>query len=123
MRILVLGGDGFIGSHFVDQAVALEHKVTVFDRFPYQVSSNLEHQRENIIFISGEVANRDDVSKALAGIDIVYHFISMTTPADSWNDPFIEIDNNLKSSIQLFELASLQGIKKIVQPKGVQARR
>jgi len=116
MRILVLGGDGFIGSHFVDQVVTLEYEVTVFDRFPYQVSRNLEHQRGNINFISGEVANRNDVSKALAGIDIVYHFISMTTPADSWNDPFIEIDNNLRSSIQLFELASRRGIRKIVFP-------
>ena len=33
MNILVLGGDGFIGSHFVDQVIALKHKITVFDRF------------------------------------------------------------------------------------------
>jgi UDP-glucose 4-epimerase len=116
MRILVLGGDGFIGSHFVDQAVTLEHEVTVFDRFPYQISKNLEHQRANINFISGEIANRNDVYKALEGIDVVYHFVSMTAPVDSWNDPFIEIDNNLRFSIQLFKLASRQGIRKIVFP-------
>jgi UDP-glucose 4-epimerase len=116
MKILVLGGDGFLGSHFVDQSVALEHEVTVFDRFPYQVSKNLEHQRGAIQFISGEFANRDDLSKALEGQDIVYHFIWASTPVESWNDPFVEIDQNLRTSIQCFEFAVRRGVRKIVFP-------
>lgn len=116
MKILVLGGDGFIGSHFVDQAVALGHKVTVFDRFPYNVSKNLEHQRTHIQIIAGEFANRDQMAHALEGQDIVYHFICCTNPATSWNDPFVEIETNLKHSVQLFDLAVEKGIKKIVFP-------
>ena len=116
MKILVLGGDGFLGSHFVDQAVILGHEVTVFDRFPYEVSRNLEHQRGKIRFISGEFANRDDLAKSLDGQDIVYHFICATNPAESWNDPFIEIEENLRPSIKLFELAASKGVKKIVFP-------
>ncbi|MDL1967963.1 MAG: NAD-dependent epimerase/dehydratase family protein [Deltaproteobacteria bacterium] len=116
MKILILGGDGFIGSHFVDQAVSLGHDVTVFDRFPYEVSMNLEHQRGKIRFISGEFANRDDLAKSLDGQDIVYHFICATNPAESWNDPFIEIEDNLRPSIKLFELAVSKRVKKIVFP-------
>jgi len=116
MKVLVLGGDGFLGSHFVDQAVSLGHEVTVFDRFPYQVSRNLEHQRRTVRFVSGEFANRDDLSKALEDKDIVYHFICTTNPAESWNDPFIEIEENLRTSIRLFELAVNKGVKKIVFP-------
>lgn len=116
MNILVLGGDGFLGSHFVDQAVALSHKITVFDRFPYNISKNLEHQREKIKIFPGEFANRDQVTKALEGQDIVYHFICTTNPATSWHDPFIEIETNLKYSVQLFELAGQASVKKIVFP-------
>jgi len=116
MNILILGGDGFIGSHFVDQAVALNHNVTVFDRFPYNVSKNLEHQREKIKILTGEFANRDQVAKALEGQDIVYHFISATNPATSWHDPLVEIETNLKQSVQLFSLAVEMGVKKIVFP-------
>ncbi len=116
MNILVLGGDGFIGSHFVDQAVALGHKVTVFDRFPYHVSKNLEQQQGKIEIISGEFANREQLSNALKGQDIVYHFICITNPATSWADPFIEIDENLKLSVQLFEIAVARNVKKIVFP-------
>ena len=34
MRILVLGGCGFIGSHVVDELIASGHVVVVFDRYP-----------------------------------------------------------------------------------------
>lgn len=116
MNILILGGDGFIGSHFVEQAVVLCHKVTVFGRFPYNVSKNLEHQREKIKLFHGEFANRDQVTKALEGQDIVYHFICTTNPATSWHDPFVEIETNLRYSVQLFDLAAEKGVKKIVFP-------
>jgi len=116
MKVLVLGGDGFLGSHFVDRAVAEGHEVTVFDRFPYQFARNLEHHRGEIRFISGEFANRDDLSRALKDQDIVYHFVCATTPVESWNDPFVEIDQNLRTSIQFFELAVRHDVRKIVFP-------
>jgi UDP-glucose 4-epimerase len=114
MKILILGGDGFLGSHFVDTVVSLGHEVTVYDRFPYQASRNLEHQRDKIRFFSGEFANREALSNALKDQDIVYHFICATTPVESWNDPYIEIQENLGASLQLCELAVQQGIRKIV---------
>lgn len=116
MKVLVLGGDGFIGSHVVDQLVQQGQEVTVFDRFPYYVSRNLEHQRGRIRFVSGEFTNRADVAQALSGQDVMFHFISSTNPTAGWNDPYVEIEENLKYSYQLFELAADHGIKKIVFP-------
>ncbi|MFH0786568.1 MAG: NAD-dependent epimerase/dehydratase family protein [Pseudomonadota bacterium] len=116
MKILVLGGDGFLGSHFVDQVVSLGHEVTVFDRFPYQTSKNLEHQKGKIRFVSGEFANRKTLSNALKNQDIVYHFICATTPMESWDDPYIEIEENLRTSLHLCELAIRQHVRKIVFP-------
>lgn len=116
MNILVLGGDGFAGSHFVDKAVLLGHNVTVFDRFPYDVSKNLEHQRGKVRLFSGEFANREQLAKVLENQEIVYHFISATNPVTSWNDPFIEIEENVKNSVKLFELAAAHGVRKIVFP-------
>lgn len=114
MRVLVFGGDGFIGSYFVQHAVEAGHKVTVFDRFPFGESRNLEHLRGKISFFPGEFLNRADVENALVGHDVVYHCISMTNPASSWNDPFVEIDGNVRLSLQLFELAAHQGVSQIV---------
>ncbi len=66
MNILVLGGDGFIGSHLVDRVFAPGHNVTVFDRFQDNVSKNLEHLQGKIRFFSGEFADSDRLAKALA---------------------------------------------------------
>ena len=63
--------------------------------------------------VSGEFANRADLSRALKGCDIAYHFISMSNPYSSWLDPYLEIENNLKHSVQLIEVAAEQGVKKI----------
>jgi len=114
MNILVLGGDGFIGSHLVDHIYSLGHNITVFDRFTSDVSINLNHLRGKITFFPGEFSNRETLEHALEHQDIVYHCISLTTPATSWNDPYIEIIDNLRNSVQLFELAAAHGIKKVV---------
>lgn len=116
MKVLVLGGDGFLGSHLVDQTVRSGHEVSVFDRFPYLTSRNLEHQKSNIHLISGEFSNREDLKRALLGQDVVYHFIWIANPAASWSDPLVEIEENLKNSIHLFRLAAECGVKKVVFP-------
>ncbi len=114
MNILVLGGDGFLGSYLVEYLVEAGHAVSVFDRFPFGVTRNLEHVRNQIKLFSGEFANREDISKAIEGQEVVYHCISATSPASSWNDPFIEIDENVRHSVQFFEIAAQQNLRKVV---------
>ncbi len=116
MNVLVLGGDGFLGSHLVDRLVDMGHRVTVFDRFPYRTTRNLEHLREKIRLINGEFANRQDLTDSLDGQEIVFHFICTTNPAESWNDPLIEVEENIRPTLTFFEIAVRQGIKKIVFP-------
>jgi UDP-glucose 4-epimerase len=41
MRVLVLGGCGFIGSHVVDDLIKAGHEVAVFDRYPERFRSPL----------------------------------------------------------------------------------
>lgn len=116
MRVLVLGGDGFLGSHFVDSAVKLEHDVTVFDRFLYGQPVNLNQHKGKINLVSGDFNNSTDLSWVLKNQDIVYHFISVSNPYESWDDPFVEIDIYLRSTLRLFQLSALNGVKKIVFP-------
>ncbi len=116
MKILILGGNGFLGSHFVDKVVELDHEVTVFDRVQPRVARNLEHLWGKIRFINGEFENRKVLREALEGQDVVYHFIGATYPLASWKDPFIEIDLTIRSSVAMFDIAVEEGVKKIVYP-------
>jgi dTDP-glucose 4,6-dehydratase len=78
VNILVTGGAGFIGSHFVDLAMAdPNHRVTVLDALTYAgTRDNLaEHDGDSRLrLIEGDVADPGAVREALEGAEISVHF-------------------------------------------------
>lgn len=111
-KCLVLGANGFIGSHLVDSLVRLGHDVRAFDRFS-ELTPRF-NQNAKIELQKGDFLNRADIKRAVEGVDYVFHFISTTTPATAENDPLIDVDTNIKMSIVLFEECAKQQIKKVI---------
>lgn len=76
-NILVTGGAGFIGSHLVDALIANGHNVRILDNLDPQVhgkEQNIpEYLNNQAEFILGDIRSRDDVIKAIADVDIVFH--------------------------------------------------
>lgn len=74
-NILVTGGAGFIGSHLVDALIERGHRVRILDSLVEQVHGGKipEHLNENAEFIKADVCDAEAVSKALDGIDVIYH--------------------------------------------------
>jgi UDP-glucose 4-epimerase len=116
MKCLVLGGDGFIGSHLVDDLLDKGHEIRVFSRFHDGKSFNLEHLRSEIEFFPGNFLNLADLEEALKGIDYVFHMISTSTPASTMGDPLLDIDTNIRGTVNLLELCVESKIKKIIFP-------
>ncbi|MBK7623958.1 MAG: dTDP-glucose 4,6-dehydratase [Kineosporiaceae bacterium] len=83
MKMLVTGGAGFIGSHFVRTVFSghwpslTEAEVTVLDKLTYAGNlANLEPvaHLDRYRFIRGDIVDPQDVTAAMAGIDVVVHF-------------------------------------------------
>jgi dTDP-L-rhamnose 4-epimerase len=77
-KVLITGGAGFIGSHVADELLAHGFKVRVLDTLAAQVHGDsgrrpdyLDPQVEVVV---GDVTDRDVLSRALQGVDAVYHF-------------------------------------------------
>ena len=74
-KVLVTGGAGFIGSHLVDALVEEGHEVRILDSIVRQVHGDKipEHLNKEAEFIKADVCDSEAVSKALDGVEIVYH--------------------------------------------------
>lgn len=107
---LVIGGNGFIGSHVVDSLVERGHHVTVFDRHR-QGRSRFEGRAVEVV--SGDFLNAADVKKALRGQEVVLHLLSTTDPATAEGDPTMDIRTNITSSVQLLSACVDAGVSKV----------
>lgn len=110
MRALVIGGNGFIGSHLIDALIAVGRKVRVFDRAAEKYRPPLEGVEYQLASFGDTAA----LSEALEGVDIVYHLLSTTVPSTSNRDPVGDIESNLIGTVKLLQLMNQQGVKRII---------
>jgi UDP-glucose 4-epimerase len=110
MRALVLGGNGFIGSHLVDALLADGHDVRVFDRQPDRFREPLP----GVDYRFGSLGDAGGVGDALAGTDVVFHLVSTTVPSTSNLDPVADIEGNLVSSVRLLDQMRQHDVRRIV---------
>jgi len=121
MRVLVTGGAGFIGSHFVKVALRThpDWQIVNLDKLSY--AGNLDNLADlpdpgRHEFVKGDIADHTLVSKLWShGIDIVVNFAAETHVDRSilWADDFIKTD--VLGAFTLLEAARQFGVKKFIQ--------
>ncbi|HEV7567567.1 MAG TPA: NAD-dependent epimerase/dehydratase family protein [Microbacteriaceae bacterium] len=106
---LVIGANGFIGSHLVDHLAEQGHTVAAFDRFSTQTPT---FTAPGVRTIVGEFLSRSDLEAAVAGQDYVFHFLSTTNPATAESDPTLDIRTNIAQTVELLESCVDAGVSK-----------
>jgi UDP-glucose 4-epimerase len=104
---LVIGGNGFIGSHLVDALVGAGHNVNVFDRFS---GERPLYTADGVTAIRGDFLSKADLEGALAGRDWVFHLLSTSTPVSAEGDPTFDLRTNVAQTVDLLELCVDAGI-------------
>ncbi len=118
-KIVVLGADGFIGKNLVEAlADNSSNHIVAFDRFKnFAITSHHPFSKiSNVSVVPGNFFNRDDMHTILRGADYVFHLISTTTPATSANDPYIDIDTNIRQTVELLEICVNKGVRRVIFP-------
>lgn len=115
MKILVTGGAGFIGSNFVHYWLS-EHpddEIVVLDSLTYAGNlENLESVKDKISFRKGDICLKEDVEKAILGLDTIVHFAAETHVDRSINEPEVFVRTNVFGTQVLLEAAKKHNIKR-----------
>jgi len=109
LKILVIGGNGFIGSHLVDK-LKNEYQITVFDRSPNQFVEEFQ----GVEYVYGDFNNTTLLSSALDNKDIVYHLLSTTVPFTADLNSIYDIKSNLIATVKLLDMIVDKGIKRFI---------
>ena len=97
MRILVLGGSGFLGSHVADQLILAGHDVRVFDR---ESSPWLHPDQEMIV---GDLSDQYAMDEAIKGCDVVYNFAAIADLDEALSKPVETARINVLGNVQVLE--------------------
>jgi UDP-glucose 4-epimerase len=111
MRILVLGGSGFLGSHIVDKFLAEKHDVVVYDLYP----ERFRRSPAGIKFHTGDFGNVGALDELIStGFDAVIHCVSTTTPKSSNESPEFDIQSNVIGTLYLLDICVKHSVGKLV---------
>lgn len=103
MRVLVIGGAGYIGSHVVKELMSKGHKVTVFDNLSSGLKQNLFKENG---FIKGDILKVKDLEKAFAkGFDAFIHLAAFKAAGESMVAPEKYSVNNINGTINILNAA------------------
>lgn len=112
-QILVSGGAGFIGSHIADR-LSVDNKVIVLDNLSSGFEANLEDFKNRITFIKGDILDRPLVEKLVANSDYIFHLAANVGNIKSIEDPYFDMEVNIKGTLNLLQASLNAKIKKFV---------
>ncbi len=106
MKVLVTGGAGFIGSHIVDALVEEGHEVVILDNLEEQVHKGEvpDYLNGEAEFIRGDVRSREDLRKALDGVEVLFHEAAAVGVGQSMYLIEDYVDKNTKATATLMDL-------------------
>ncbi|HEU0337618.1 MAG TPA: dTDP-glucose 4,6-dehydratase [Gaiellaceae bacterium] len=112
MRVLVTGGAGFIGSHFVKRLVAAGDEVVVLDKFTYAGNrANLAGVDAEVV--EGDIADQEAVARAGEGCEAVVNFAAETHVDRSILTPKDFIHTDVVGTQTLLEWARATGARHV----------
>jgi len=121
-RYFIVGGAGFIGSHFTDRllsdpAVAV---VTLYDNFSSGKAWHYTHHLDDPRFrvVCGDVRDRAPLTAAMEGHDVVIHLASNPDIARATTDPEIDFRQGTCLTNHVLEAMRLSGTKYILYASG-----
>jgi UDP-glucose 4-epimerase len=110
MKTCIIGGAGFIGSHCVRTLFDTGRDILVLGRRPREQIT----LPQDVEYSQGDISNREFLVDALRDVDEIIDLAYSSVPKTSYENPVLDIMDNLPNSVSLFAIAAELPIKKIL---------
>jgi UDP-glucose 4-epimerase len=112
VRVLVIGGAGYIGSHVVKELMRKGHEITVFDDLSTGLEINLFSGNT---FIKGSILDTSSLQSAFRrGFDAVVHLAALKAAGESMLEPERYSVHNITGTINILNCAAAAGCLKLL---------
>lgn len=108
MRVTVIGGSGFLGSHVADQLSMAGHEVLIFDR------AKSPWLRADQKMLVGDLLDTTALDEAIKGANIVYHFAALADLNDALDKPVETVKINILGTVQALEASRKHGVERFI---------
>jgi nucleoside-diphosphate-sugar epimerase len=111
LKILVIGGGGYIGSMLTTELIKNKFYVRCFDRFSSSKTLSKLKLNKNIEIVIGDIRNIE--SKSFLGMKIVIDLAALTKNLDGKEKEIIQINKNARKKI--IELSKENGVSQYIR--------
>ncbi len=106
MKVLVTGGDGFLGKYVVDLLLRVGHEVYIFDI--KEKASNFEH------YIQGDLLCQDSVFSAVSKVEAICHLGAVGDVYQAFDNPAYAALLNVVGTANVLQAAFFHKVQKVV---------
>ena len=114
MKIVLLGGGGFIGTNLAIHLIEQGNRLTIYEQSEEYFTTLKSLSLPNTIFRVGSFNIDTDFDAQVKGHDIVYHLVSTIIPGNSNKSIINELEANIIVTAKLLDACVRQKVKQVV---------
>lgn len=118
MKILIIGGAGFLGAHTVRRCLRNpENEITVLDSLEpelHATTAHLESVWDRITFVRGSMNDEFVIANAVQNQDVIINLAAQTSHPRSLQNPLLDAEINCLGNLKLLEAVRLLNRKAVV---------
>lgn len=103
MKILVTGGAGFQGSHFVEYLLKNGHTITILNTLSQTAQENISAFNDEVTVVWGSVTDKELVEKTVREHDLIIHLAARIHVDESIEEPLAYLQTNIYGTYNILE--------------------